>query len=82
MIVYEFETFRQFGDSDVRNMKRDIPCYVNFPDTYKYKITIERIDEPIEDIISRLEKAIKETTNYHVKSFCQNAIDKVKEQTK
>ena len=43
---YEFEAFWQFGNSDIRRLQRDTPTHINYPDIYKYKVIIERVEKP------------------------------------
>ena len=62
----DFETFKIPNDFMIRNIEQDKPsCFNGKVSVRRYRIRIEEIDEPIEDIQARLIKLWENTTNHH-----------------
>ena len=80
MIIADFETWRQITGYDIQQLKRDTPSDLNNVDVYKYKVTIEKIEEPVENIIARLEERKSRHTNWHTKSRINQAIAELKKE--
>lgn len=60
------ETFRQVGDWELNSMKKSEPnCFNSKVDIFKYRVTIEKIEEPKEVYQERLQKLWEETDNHH-----------------
>lgn len=61
-----FETFKKIGDYEICNLERKNPtCFNGVVSVKKYKVTIEEIDEPIEEIHKRLQDMWDNTDNPH-----------------
>ena len=64
--IISFETFRQIGNYEQSNLKREHPtCFNVDVSIVKYKITIEPIEEPKEVYAERLNKLWEECDNSH-----------------
>ena len=60
------ETFRSIGSWEMNRLKESEPSSFNgFVNVEKYRITVEKIEEPIEVITERLEKLWAESDNWH-----------------
>jgi len=65
----EFETFREFGAYEKRNLTEEEPsCFNGNVTVRKYKITAELIDESDEVIKARIQKLWDECDNHHHRS--------------
>lgn len=61
-----FETFRDIGTFEVNNLKQEDPsCFNGMVRVRKYRVTVERLDEPDEVVIARLRKLWAECNNHH-----------------
>lgn len=64
--IITFETFRKPGSYTIAEMKRDEPtCFNSDVFVVKYRITIEKIEEPKEVYEERLTKLWRECDNHH-----------------
>ena len=63
----EFETFREIGDYDVRQLTLKSPsCFNGNVRIRKYRVTVEPIEEPVEVLQQRLKALwMDESTNHH-----------------
>jgi hypothetical protein len=76
----EIETYRNMTDSyNINNLKRDEPSAVNFLSYRKYKVTIEKIDEPKDVLISRLKSLITPITGYKKKYMINEEIKRLEQ---
>jgi hypothetical protein len=74
----EFETFRNLGTYEVRNLKDDSPaCFNEIVRVKKYKITAEEIPEPVDVVGARLQKLWDESDNYHDHGPLANAAEEL-----
>ena len=61
-----FETFTRVGDWEVRRLKQDSPsCFNGAVSVRRYRITIEKIEEPIEVLQARLQELWENCDNHH-----------------
>lgn len=61
-----FETFREIGAYDVGTLTRDKPSAFNgMVSVVKYRVTVERIEEPVEVIRARIQRLWDECDNHH-----------------
>lgn len=61
-----FETFRNLAGYDERQMQRPDPsCFNGIVSVVKYRVTIERVEEPVEVIHARLRTLWRATDNHH-----------------
>lgn len=61
-----FETFRDIGAFEVRQLTQEQPsCFNGMVSVEKYRVTIEKVQEPIESIRARLQKMWDECDNHH-----------------
>lgn len=61
-----FETYRDIGSYDVRNLTQEQPsCFNGDVRVRRYRVTIERIDEPVEVITARLQTLWETCDNMH-----------------
>ncbi len=66
MEAKEFETFRTFGSYELTSLKKDnVSVFNGIVEVEKYRVTIERIDEPKEAYRERLQKLWEECDNHH-----------------
>lgn len=64
--MQEFETFREFGNWEIGNMKSDKPgCFNGNVVVRKNKVTIELVDEPLEVIQARIKQMWDDCDNHH-----------------
>ena len=62
----EFETFRKIGEYEKRNMlSKEASCFNGIVNVRKYKVTIEVVDEPVEDIQARIQYMWDNIDNHH-----------------
>ena len=60
------ETFRPITDYEINHLTQNEPsCFNMMVRVEKYKITVEKIEEPLDIIHKRLEKLWIEEKNYH-----------------
>lgn len=63
---FSFETFRKIGAWETGRLRdSNISCFNGFVSVVKYKVTVERIDEPTEVYAERLQKLWDECDNQH-----------------
>lgn len=61
-----FETFRKVGSYEIDNLTQEEPsCFNNMVRVVKYRITVEKVEEPIETIRARIQKLWDERANFH-----------------
>lgn len=64
--IISVETFRNPKGYYLNNIVKNEPSSINgVVDVFKYKITVELIDEPIEDVHKRLQDLWDKCDNYH-----------------
>ena len=69
----DFETFREIGSYEVSTLSKGEPtCFNGNVSIYKYRVRIERIEEPLETYRERLQKLWEEEDNHHHWSPLQN----------
>ena len=62
----ELETFRYVGAYELGGMRQDEPsCFNGSVRVYKYRVTVERIEEPIEVIRERIKALYRACNNMH-----------------
>lgn len=60
------ETFKKIGDWQLNDMEqREISCFNGIVEVEKYRITVEKIEEPIDVIQQRLETLWVLSDNHH-----------------
>jgi len=60
------ETFRNIGSYDLNQLRQyDISCFNGIVRVVKYRVTVEKIEEPKEVYTERLQKLWDESDNYH-----------------
>jgi hypothetical protein len=63
---WELETFDKPGEYTLSRLRKDEPSVWNgVVSVEKYRVTIEKIEEPVEVIHERLRKLWRECTNFH-----------------
>jgi hypothetical protein len=61
-----FETFRELGTFGRQQLTQDEPsCFNGVVRVEKYRVTVEKVEEPPEVIEERLQKLWAENTNHH-----------------
>lgn len=61
-----FETFREIGTYEVGQMKQEAPsCWNGIVRVEKYRVTLEKLEEPADVIRARLQKMWDECDNHH-----------------
>lgn len=61
-----FETFREIDGYDRRTLETSEPaCFNGYVRVARYRVTVERIAEPVEVIHARILKLWRESANYH-----------------
>lgn len=64
--MMQFETFRDIGTFEMRQLTQDEPsCFNGRVRVVKYRVTVEKVEEPIEVIHARLQKMWDECSNHH-----------------
>lgn len=64
--ITSIETFRDIGNWEMRNLTDNNPsCFNGIVRVEKFKITIEKIEEPKEVYQERLQKLWEESDNHH-----------------
>jgi hypothetical protein len=60
------ETFQHIGEFDLRHIKQPEPsCFNGRVTVVKYRVTVEKIEEPTEVYTERLQKLWDECDNHH-----------------
>ena len=61
-----FETFRDIGSFELRQLTLNEPsCFNGMVRVEKYRVTVEKVQEPVEAIRARLQKMWDECDNHH-----------------
>lgn len=61
-----FETFRDIGAFELQQLtQREPSCFNGMVRVEKYRVTVEKVQEPVEAIRSRLQKMWEECDNHH-----------------
>jgi hypothetical protein len=61
-----FETFRDIGPFELRQLTQNEPsCFNGLVRVEKYRVTVEKVQEPVEAIRARLQKMWDECDNHH-----------------
>lgn len=61
-----FETFRDIGSFELRQLTQNEPsCFNGMVRVEKYRVTVEKVQEPVEVIRARLQKMWDECDNHH-----------------
>jgi hypothetical protein len=61
-----FETFRDIGQFELRQLTQEQPsCFNGMVRVEKYRVTVEKVQEPVEAIRARLQKMWDECDNHH-----------------
>lgn len=73
-----FETFRSIGSFELMNLtKKEPTCFNGAVEVNKYRITIEKVDEPNEVIAERLQKLWDDCDNMHHWTPLKRAAEKI-----
>ena len=66
MDINTFETFREIGSFELRQLTQENPsCFNGMVRVEKYRVTVEKVEEPVEVIRARLQKLWDECENHH-----------------
>jgi hypothetical protein len=61
-----FETFRDIGTFELMQLTQDEPsCFNGIVRVERYRVTVEKVQEPVEAIRARLQKLWDECENHH-----------------
>ena len=59
------ETFQALGAYEIGKLRQDPSCWNRNVSVEKFRITIEKVDEPVEAIHERIKKLWRECENHH-----------------